>query len=98
MENGNGDRSGTDHFTPDPSVPEELHTAAVDIEACLLIFITSWGCSQGLGSTAALTLIDTLEIYEENALDLGCGYGAIGTAAALLAPVLGAMVDLNRRA
>lgn len=102
MENGNGDRSGTDHYySEDPSVPEELHTAAVDIRGLRLIFITSSGVfSKARIDLGTELLIDTLEIYDgENALDLGCGYGAIGIAAALLAPGSWVtMVDLNRRA
>jgi 16S rRNA (guanine1207-N2)-methyltransferase len=102
MEKGNGDSNGTDHYySENPSVPEELHTAVVDLRGLRLTFIMSSGVfSKTRIDRGTELLIDTLEIADgESALDLGCGYGAIGIAAARLAP--GArvtMVDVNRRA
>lgn len=102
MERENGEGSGADHYySENPSVPEELHTAVVDLRGLQLTFITSSGVfSKARIDPGTELLIDTLDIADgESALDLGCGYGAIGITAARLAPGSRiTMVDVNRRA
>lgn len=102
MDRESGGGSGTDHYySENPSAPEELHTAVVDLRGMRLTFITSSGVfSKARIDRGTELLIDTLEIADcESALDLGCGYGAIGITVARLAPEsLITMVDLNRRA
>ena len=102
MDTDNGEGNAADHYySEDPSVPEELHTAAFDLRGIQLTFITSSGVfSKARIDRGTELLIDTLEIADgESALDLGCGYGAIGITAARLAPgSCITMVDVNRRA
>lgn len=96
----NGD--GADHYySEDPAVREELYTAAISLRGVRLTFVTSTGVfSKTRIDRGTQLLIETLEIADgENALDLGCGYGAVGISAARLAPKCRVtMVDVNRRA
>jgi 16S rRNA (guanine1207-N2)-methyltransferase len=95
-----GDRF--DHyFSENPTVEEELGTAELSVRGVQLTFVTSSGVfSKTRVDRGSVLLIESLEVRDrERVLDLGCGYGAVGIAAARFAPGCHVtMVDINRRA
>lgn len=95
-----GDRF--DHYySENPTVEEDVRTTELSVRGVQLTFVTSSGVfSKTRIDRGSALLIDNLEVHDgERVLDLGCGYGAVGIAAARLAPGCHVtMVDINRRA
>ncbi|MGC2033964.1 MAG: methyltransferase [Thermoplasmata archaeon] len=91
----------TQYFATHPRVPSQRRTLRFLYRGKLLNFEVDRGVfgSQGLDPGTAL-LIEALEVRPtDHILDLGCGWGAIGVAAARSAPEgLVVLTDVNRRA
>lgn len=96
------DRNDVDHYySEQPLAKEDLRTISFSVDGIELTFVTSSGVFSKLRvDRGTALLIKCLEVCDgEQVLDLGCGYGAVGIAAAKMAPgCFVTMVDINRRA
>ncbi len=89
------------YFTPKPKVGHATRTLRFLYRGRVLSFTTDLGIFsyEGVDPGTSL-LIENMELEEdENVLDIGCGWGAIGIAAAVSVPQGQAtLVDVNHRA
>jgi 16S rRNA (guanine1207-N2)-methyltransferase len=95
-------RGATEHyFTPRPSSPHATRTLRFLYRGRVLTFTTDRGIFsyEGLDPGTGL-LIENLELRDgEAVLDMGCGWGAIGIAAASAVPTGHVtLIDVNHRA
>ncbi|HOB91613.1 MAG: class I SAM-dependent methyltransferase [Bacillota bacterium] len=91
-----------DHYYSErPLVKENFRTTSLLVGEIPLTFVTSSGVfSKSRVDRGTALLVRCIEVYDgEQVLDLGCGYGAVGIAAARMAPgCTVTMVDINSRA
>lgn len=96
------DGHDVDHYYSErPSVKEDLRTTSFAVGDIQLTLITSSGVfSKARVDRGTVLLVGCLEVYDgEQVLDLGCGYGVVGIAAARIVPGCAVtMVDVNHRA
>lgn len=91
---------GEHYFTERPTSKERRRLIKAVLRNCELQFITSSGIfsPKRIDKGSAL-LIENMHIKDGDAvLDLGCGYGVIGIAAAKSAKVKVTMTEINKRA
>lgn len=89
------------YFSPVPQVDRRPREVVVTLRGRTFRLLTDRGVFAGRGvDRGARLLVDTMEVGPDDVvLDLGCGYGVIGLAAAALAPRGHAhLVDINERA
>ncbi|TVY06606.1 class I SAM-dependent methyltransferase [Paenibacillus cremeus] len=89
------------YYTKKPSVAHDLHTIEETMRGRKYVFTTDAGVFSKRGvDYGSRLLVETMQFAEgARVLDVGCGYGTMGLAAAVLA-VRGSvtMVDINERA
>ncbi|MCM3273224.1 class I SAM-dependent methyltransferase [Paenibacillus elgii] len=89
------------YYTPRPSVEHDLHTIEDTLRGRSFVFWTDAGVFSKKGvDYGSKLLVQTMELAKQaRVLDVGCGYGPIGLAAAVVAEQGSvAMVDINERA
>jgi 16S rRNA (guanine1207-N2)-methyltransferase len=89
------------YYSRQPSSPVRLGLIRCSLRGVEFEFVTSSGVfSRRRVDPGTRLLIESMELPERGeALDVGCGYGPIGIAAAKFRPSLGVwMVDVNERA
>ncbi|OXM83138.1 class I SAM-dependent methyltransferase [Paenibacillus rigui] len=92
----------SDHYyTQKPTAAHDLHTIEESLRGRKFTFVTDAGVFSKKGvDYGSKVLIEALELPEDaRVLDVGCGYGPMGLAAATLVPQGHVtMVDINERA
>lgn len=89
------------YFAREPAAPSRRHEVRATLRGRTYRFVTDRGVFSWAGiDTGTRLLIETMEFAPDaRVLDLGCGYGAIGVAAAQLAPQgFVILTDVNARA
>ncbi len=89
------------YFTPEPTAAGKRREFTVTVRGHRLRFVTEAGVfSRRRLDPGTRLLLAHLEVGEDDrVLDLGCGYGVVGVAAARLAPRgVVTLVDINSRA
>jgi 16S rRNA (guanine1207-N2)-methyltransferase len=89
------------YFSREPAVPSQPRVIETRIAGHKLVLTTDRGVfSHGKIDRATRLLAETMQIPSfARVLDLGCGYGVLGIAAALIEPTCQVtMVDINARA
>ncbi|MFH5186647.1 class I SAM-dependent methyltransferase [Paenibacillus sp. TAB 01] len=89
------------YYTQKPTVAHDLHTIEEQLRGRKFTFVTDAGVFSKKGvDYGSKVLIEAMELpVDARVLDVGCGYGPIGLAAAALVPEGHVtMVDINERA
>jgi len=89
------------YFSSRPTSRPEIGLLKCHLRGLYLEFLTSTGVfSHRRIDNGTMLLIDSMELPDSgSALDMGCGYGAVGIVAAVLKPSLDVwMTDVNSRA
>lgn len=98
---GEGMGVADQYFVSQPGAPSERRAVALRVRGLDVMLMTDTGVfSRHRVDYGTRLLIESMDVPERGqVLDLGCGYGPIGIAAALLQPgVQVTMVDINERA
>lgn len=88
------------YYTPKPETPHDVEQIEYSLRGAALRFYTDAGVfSRDKVDFGSHCLLKTLPPLSGSILDLGCGYGAIGIALAVLNPKSSVwMADINERA